>query len=112
MSEGHPSDGKYLKDICKYEIVVKSALDKQFKHANEVKWLAVRFFRTMQMCHCDDEITKLMHATFRRDRKRHFRPFILLAPEDAYDEKPEFVKLRTDFLNTLLDHFMLTKYHD
>ena len=24
---------------------------------------------------------------------------------------PEFVKLRTNFLNTLLDHFMLNKYH-
>ena len=90
---------------------MRRALKRRLNSLRDVKALAVKFFRKMHMCHCDEDITKLMHATFRRDRKRHYRPFILMPPSDAEDEMPDFVELRANFMNTLLDHFMLNKYH-
>ena len=64
------------------------------------------------MCRCNDEATRLMHATFRRDRKRLFKRFITAPPQDVVEEEGSFVERRDDFLTLMLDHFMLTKYHE
>ena len=74
--------------------------------------VAVRLFRTMHMCHCSKEVTRLMHATFRRDRKRLFKKFIITPPQHVTDEDAGFVEKREEFLSQMLDHFMITKYHE
>jgi len=99
MREGHPEDR------CAYAKFMKDASSKRYNSVLEIKAVCVTLFRTMHMCTCRSDVTNLMHATFRRDRKRHVKRFIVP------DATSEFGLVRAGFLATLLDHFMLTKYH-